>query len=229
MARDFVPTREAELRDFATELVANIGLIGVGTLGLTQAALTDLQAKVTAFVTSYDVASDPNTRTRPKVQLKDQNKAVMIAAIRQVVGMVQRFSGTTNEMRAQLNITIPAERQPIGPPAEAPVGEVVERFANVVRLKLHDASGTRRGRPKNVAGATVAVHVGEGEPPRDPSKWVTVGQTSRTTIDVPFDPELPPGTKVHLCDYWYTAKGENSVSCEPISTTLVGGQLVKAA
>lgn len=223
---DFIPHRDAELMPW----LANYGqLVGVNfaDYGLTQQQATAIAALIASLNGPWALIQNGTTRSPANIIQFQELKRQVVKAVRAQVRVIQANPGTTDQMRRDLRITVPAARQPVGVPGEAPVGEVVERFANVVRLKLHDGSGTRRGKPAGVAGASVFTFVG-AVAPLDPSKWTAVGQTSRTTMDVPFDPELPAGTQVHLCAYWYNAKGESSVSCNPISTTLVGGQLVKA-
>jgi hypothetical protein len=109
---DFIPGREPELVTWSADFLANVIAIGATNIGLVAAQQTALQAAVNAFTSAYGVANDPATRTRPAVAQKRSKKEQMLAIVRQLAGVIQRHPGTTDAQRAQLGLTVPAQRRP---------------------------------------------------------------------------------------------------------------------
>lgn len=220
---DYIPGREPELVTWASDFAANVAAIGPAAIGLTPAQQTDLQAKVDDFVAAYGVATNMATRTRPAIQTKDLLKRQMVQTIRQLAGVIQKHPGTTDAQRAQLGLTIPAERQSVGIPGEAPDMDIVSVIGRVVRSRVHSAqSASRRGKPPYCIGCVVYSYVG-ATPPTDPAEWRHEGMTTKTTFDVTFPDSVPNGSTVFLTARWVNEKLQAGPSCEPVSTILQGG------
>jgi hypothetical protein len=79
------------------------------TYGLVEAQATDHQALHDAFIAAFQVAVDPKTRTHTTIGLKNAAKAALIENTRMLVRIIQAAPTTTNDMRDDLNITVPDE------------------------------------------------------------------------------------------------------------------------
>ena len=107
--------------------------------------------------------------------------------------------------------------------------EVIERMGTVVKVRLHDATGERRGKPDGVAGARIYSHIGPTAPV-NVVDWKFEGQVTRTAeIPITFASETAPGTIVWFTACWYNPRGETGPGCAPVSTNIAGGEMEMAA
>jgi hypothetical protein len=93
---------------------------------------------------------------------------------------------------------------------------------------MHDGTGTTRGKPAGVQGASVFSYVG-ATPPVEVTGWTFQGNTTLTTIDVTFASTLPPGTVVWFTAFWYNPRAKAGPGCSPVSAILAGGGMAMAA
>jgi hypothetical protein len=224
---DFLPTRESELLTWSVNFKELI--TATPTLyGLTAAQATAYADLHAAFATTYQTANDPGTRTPAAIIAKNTAMKDLKTNARQLSKIIQGTPTVTDEQRGLLGLTVPAERSPINPPEEIPVVEVLERFGTIVRLKLHDGSGSRRGKPAGVAGATLFSYVG-ATPPSDVGAWKFEGNTTRTITEVEFAAGTAPGTVVWFTAFWYNPRGQSGPGCAPVSAIIAGGAMQQAA
>ena len=225
---DFIPSRESELVTWSTNfdklITANPVIYG---LDLAQAAA--YAALHAAFVAAYQTASDPSTRTPSSIVSKNDAKDALIASARDLAGIAQNFPGITDVLRSDLGITVPdTEPTPIPAPSDPPGLDIVSAVARTVRLRLHDFnSSTSRGKPDGVAGAAVFSFVGDPAPV-ELEDWKFEGNTTRTSFDVEFDPEVPNGSMVWLTAFWFNPRAQSGPAAQPVSTNIPGG-LAQAA
>jgi len=224
---DFLPSRESDLVVWSTTF--NGLIVATPTAyGLVAAQATAYTALQTAFVTAFNLANGDATRTPAGLVTKDTAKVALIANARQLAGIIQRDPDTTNTQRSALGLTIKASPSPIPAPSEAPNIDILDRVGTSVELKLHDGSGSRRGRPAGVQGASVFSYVG-ATPPVSTSGFKFEGNTTRTKFTVEFDAALPPGTKVWFTAFWFNPRSQSGPGCTPISAILAGGGMSMAA
>src|SRR5687768_15548663 len=119
MPIDFLPSREAELvtwiGTFRTLITAS-----AATYGLTTAQASSYGTLATNFVNAYNVANADATRSPSNIIAKDQAKLLVVRNSRLLAGIIQKFPGTTDQMRSDLGLTVPAARTPIPPPSDIP-------------------------------------------------------------------------------------------------------------
>jgi hypothetical protein len=228
MSKDFIPSREGERVTYSFNFKERI--VAAPTLyGLTADQATAYAALHDDFAEAYQAAIDPSTRTPAAITAKNTAMDLLIAKLRQLAGIVQKCPTVTDEQRVILGLPVrKTEPTPINPPTEMPVLEINERFGTVVQLKLHDGSGSRRGKPAGVAGASVFSFVGP-TPPADVEGWKFEGSTSKTLFDVEFPVATAPGTVVFFTAFWCNAKFEAGPGCAPVSAIIAGGAMAQAA
>jgi hypothetical protein len=175
------------------------------------------------FFDAYALANADATRSPSTIIAKDTCKRAVIANTRQLAGIIQKFPGTTDEMRSDLGLNIRAAGAIIPPPPNPPVIEVVERDGTTVRLRIHDGTSERRGRPYGVQGTRVYSHVGPTAP--DIDGWHLEGQITRPFVDCVFPADTAPGAVVWFTACYYNPRGETGPACAPISTFIAGGSL----
>jgi hypothetical protein len=225
---DFLPTREAELVVWSTNFNTLINATPT-TYGLTEPQATGYETLHSAFDSAFQASQDPTTRTPANIVAKNTAMNNLRTNARLLARIIQAAPAVTDEMKAGLGLTVrKTEPSPINPPTELPVLEVTERFGAVVRIKLHDGSGSRRGKPDGVQGASVFSYVG-ATPPADASGWKFEGNTTKTITEVEFPAGTAPGTTVYLTAFWYNPRGQSGPGCAPVSTNIAGGAVQQAA
>ena len=227
MGRSFYYGTDAELytgsQSFSTKITAT-----PTAFGLVAADATSYAALNAIYETAYLEAVDPETRTKGKIAAKAQARVNLMAAAADLAKKIDGTSTVTDEQKIDLGLSVRATPTPIPAPDEAPNVDILERIGTTVKIKMHDGSGTRRGRPVGVQGASVFSHVG-ATPPATLGDWKFEGNTTRTKIDIQFNPTLPAGTIVWITCFWYSPRGLSGPGCTPVSAILAGGGMVMAA
>lgn len=225
---NFPPSREGDLitssGNFDTKITATPVVFG---LSVPQAAsFHTLQA---AFVAAHTVANDPLSRSHANIVAKNAAKDALIANYRLLAGIVQRFPGTTNFMRAELGLPLRNLPSPIPPPAGAPLIAVLSAVGRTARIRLIDvANPTRRAKPAGVSGASVFSFIGAAAP-ADLADWTFEGNSGRTTLGVAFPSSVPAGATAWFCAFWFNPRKQAGPNSAPVSTNLPGGSVSLAA
>src|SRR3954471_9928278 len=119
MPIDYLPSREAELVTW----IGTFKTLIIGsptTYGLSAGQAATYGTLATNFIDAYYVANADATRSPSNIIAKDQAKSLVVANSRLLAGIIQKFPGTTNQMRSDLGLTVPSARRPIPPPSEMP-------------------------------------------------------------------------------------------------------------
>jgi hypothetical protein len=229
MAFRFPPAAEAELVTWSNTFKTKITAAAT-TYGLTAAQATAYGTKHDAFVAAYNVAQDNETRSPANISTKNVAKASLIAEIRMLAGVVQRWPNITNPLRIELGLPPrDFEPTPIPPPAAAPGIVIKSAQGRTVRIRLFDvANPTRRGKPAGVLGASVFSYVGASAP-ADLSDWKFEGNTGRTSVDVVFPATVASGAVVWLTAFWFNPRKQSGPACDPVSANLPGGGVMAEA
>jgi len=226
----FPQSREGQLAAWCDSFSTAISAAPT-TMGLTAGQATAFAALNATFQAAYAAATNTATNSKAAIEAKNDAKAALMnstGGARQLVDIIQAFPGTTNEMRAELNLRIrDVEPTPIPAPTTAPDVDIVSAVGRTVTVRLHDPSIGRRGKPFGVRGASVYSYVGV-EPPDDIESWKYHGSSSKTTIEVDFPTTVAGGSTVWFTAYWVNAKLEAGPPAAPVSTFLPGG-LAQAA
>lgn len=179
--------------------------------------------KLTDFTDKLAVSSDPSTRTRENIADTLASKKLFVAEAREIARVINAYPPITNAQRLSLGLTPrKGEAAPINPPTEAPVLEVAAANGRTLRVKLRSLDSNRRGKPDDVAGATVFSFVGNA-PPADMSLWKFEGSTTKTSFEVEFPPTVPAGSQVFLTAFWFSPRSQSGPACVPISAYIAGG------
>jgi hypothetical protein len=224
---DFLPSRDSELVTWSNTFSAFLTATPT-VVGITAAQATAYAALNSSWLTSYATANAALTRSPANIITKNSVRKALTISARQLAKIIQGYPGTTDAQRAELGLTIPAVPTPVPVPSAAPNIDIVSRTGTTVRIKLHDGTGTKRGKPAGVAGASVYSYVG-ATPPSTGAGWTFEGNTTRTEIDVQFAATLVPGTIVWLTACWYNPRGQSGQGCTPLSAILAGGGMSLAA
>lgn len=217
--RTYLPSREGELVTWSANMSALIGADPT-IYGLTLGQATDFATLQTAYADAYTTANNDSTRTPASIVTKNDAKQALIdgpGGIRQLVNIIQEFPGTTNTMRANLQITIPdVEPSPIDPPSLPPDMKITKIFGRTITIKLSDAENPEtRGKPANAIGATVFRYVGETAP-SELSEWVFVGNTGKTNYSFDLPNSVESATQFWVTAFWFSPSKQSGPAATPI-------------
>src|SRR4051794_31947888 len=150
MGANFIPAREAALVTWSGTFATLISATPTA-FGLTAAQATAFAAVNTARVAAYNTAKASLTRSPANIMGKNAAKRTLIANIRMLAAVVQKYPAITNTQRSQLGLTVPTTPSPIPAPSTAPALEIMSVSGWTVKTKLRDStSGSKRGKPAGV-------------------------------------------------------------------------------
>lgn len=233
MPTTYLPAREPELVDFARNFDTLITATP-GAFGLDAGQALTFNGLWSTFWGAYQAAVDPITRTPGMIQAKRDAKRAMISGdggIRELVNIIQSFPGTTNQMRADLRITVAdVEPTPVPIPILAPEIDLLPPVVRRVRVRLHNKKTLGRGgKPDGVDGALVFSYVGPNPPAaEDTNLWNFEVNTKKTSFEIEFPSTVPAGSTVWITAFWYNPRGDSGPST-PAVYTLLPGSLSMAA
>jgi hypothetical protein len=204
MGTQYLPRRDADLLVWSTNFVARIEEYG-SAIGLTDPQVLGYTALQEAYAAAYALIQDGATRSPSNIVLKDQARKLLIAQTRILVGIAQKFPGTSDAMRTAMKINvrkIPARKNR---PTEMPKIDVLSIVNRIVSLKLSDAADPdNKGLPADALGANVYTFVGD-EPPTDPKLWQTRGTITRTRGQIEI--EGTAAATVWITAAWFNSQG----------------------
>ena len=228
MPRDFIPSTDAGKLAW-TANYSTLVSAGPIPLGLTAGIATLLASKQLAFSNSMAAAVDPSTRGKASVFAKDAARKDLIAYCRLTARTISGNMTVTNATRLALGLTVPASViPPIPAPPTAPVLEVISVVGRTVKIKLHDsASGTKRGKPKGVAGASIFSFIGAAAP-TDATAWKFEGNITTTNVTMLFPDSVASGAPVWFTAFWYNPRAMRGPGCAAVGTNIQGGSAMAA-
>lgn len=191
------------------------------TYGLSAAQATAYGTLHANYATAL-AAADPAVRNKPATSQKNAARLALVQSLRLLAQLVQGTSTVSDAQKLTLGLTVPAQRTPQPPPADAPALDVVSVSGRNVRIRLHDANTEKRGKPLGVLGAAVFSYVG-AEAPTDPANWKWEGNTTKILFDIAFPLSVAPGAQVWLTAAWFNERTQNGPLCAPASTNVQFG------
>lgn len=218
MARTNIPpVREAELVTWATQLSQHLNTTP-GEFGTDLATAEAYDDVVGGFVTAYQTANNPPTRSKPFIEAKNVKKNFLVSESRKLIAVLQAWPGMTNEKRDILEIPRRGnEPTPIGPPTVMPVLRVASVEGNVINLELRRADGTTRSKPEGVRSARLFSFVG-ANPPSDLPAWTFDGGTTKSDPQITVPAGVAPGSVVWVAAMWVNPRDQPGPACAPVKT-----------
>lgn len=215
----YLPSTDAGLLAWATNLRDRLGA-SPATYNLDTATIDAFEALMDVYSARLAEAVNPITSTRGKVAAKNDAREALKKSAR-LLAFHLYGQGLTDEQIINLGLTV-KDREPTASeaPSQSPTMKLVSVRGNIVSIKMSDSVvESNRGRPEGVAGATVLAHVGESAP-ASILDWKFATNTTRLSVDVPFDPSLAPGTKVWITAFWRGPRDQSGPAADPIVTAL---------
>lgn len=228
---DYLPSREADLVTFSTNFNAKI-VAAPTSYGLVAAQATAYTALHTAFVTAYQTANNPDTRSPSNITAKNTAKENLVngaGGIRQLVAIIQAYPSVTDRQLSDLGLTVRDHKpSPIPAPTVAPEIDFLPTGTRTIRIRMHNETTLRKKKPDGVKGATVFYHVG-ATAPNELKDWTFHTNTTKTTLDVDLPPSVAAGSQIWFTAFWRNPKDESGPATTPVSTFMNYGGLSMAA
>lgn len=218
----FLPSREPELVTWIQNFDSRINLTPL-VFGLSAAQASTFSTYASAFIAAYDLCNSDATNSRSATQTKKTAKLAVVANARQLSGIIQKFPGTTDTMRSELGLTVPAQRVPAPIPTISPVIRVKSSNNHVVELELLDPTDNRRARPAKVACMYVFSWIGTTNPPADITQWSWQGSVTKNPVRVAFSPDTPANAQVWFTSAFVNTRQQPGPLSAPITTNIAGG------
>jgi hypothetical protein len=223
-----VPTKDSALLNWSTNFNTR-ATASPTTFGLTAAQMTAYTPLHTAFVTAYNAANIPGSRSKSLVAAKNDAKAALLVAARALYALVAANTTVSAANKDLIDVVVRRKPTPVPVPSAAPALDVVSVVGKTVKIRLHNAAiPSHRGKPAGVKGAAVFSFVG-AEPPTDPSAWKFEGNTTVTTVDIAFPSSTAAGAQVWLTAMWFNERAQSGPGCTPVGANLQFGSGLLAA
>jgi hypothetical protein len=198
------------------------------TYGLVTADVTTYTALNTAYSAAL-AACDPSQRNKPAVVTKNAARDALKTGATLLANKIYASPTVTDAQKVQLGIPPRSNPTPIPVPISAPAIDIISVSGCTARIRLHDASGSGRGKAAGTSGASVFSFVGT-TPPTDITAWKFEGNTGRVTkIDIAFPTTITAGATVWFTAFWFNGRKQSGPASTPISTNMPGGSVSMAA
>lgn len=228
MAVNYLPVADAKLLAWTATFLAHVKP-QPKDWGLADAIVAAYDAAQDRFAKAFAVAQDRVTRSPANIELLREARVELVRLTRQAVDVCQAWPEMTDAKRSTLGIPVRHGRRPgpTPPPSVAPLLEVVDMDGRTMTLALRRTDG-KRGRPADVAQATVMTCVGD-EPATTVDGWTFQGNTTRTEFTVAFPPTLAPGTKVWATAIWSNRRAQSGPPATPVCGWIQYGAVIAQA
>ena len=168
MASAFFPATDTGLLAWSQNFATLISSGPPTVYGLTSSQSTAMTALVTSYSTAL-AACEPGNRSKSLVATKNSARKSMKDEIRLLAKIIDGQATVTDAQKYALGLTVRATPSPIPLPSDAPNLDIASRSGTSVTIKLHDGTGSKRGKPAGVQGASVFSFVGATRPSRPPA------------------------------------------------------------
>ena len=221
--KNFYDGTDAEIASgtqvFSAEISANFA-----TYGLTNAQATSYATLSGNYVSKWNIATNPTTRTKVSVGEKNDARTALKIAARDLASIINGIPTVTDPQKVALGLRVRDTHPTPSPvPGESPVLTIENAGGNIIKVKLRGEGLNKRGKPTGVKGAATYYWIGD-ETPSPNTPWQAFGNTGRTDFNMSFPLSLPQGTKVWVIASWYNGRGQFGPACQPVSTLLLGQQ-----
>jgi hypothetical protein len=226
MAKDFVPRRDDQLKDWSNALSTNLSA-SYASYGLDESDAIEYAELTVDFAEALRVSQAGPTRTAVTVQEKSVCRTRLVERTRELNRRIQANPNVSNADRASLGLTVPkSTATSVGRPDDAPLLSVDHVIARTVRIRLRGALSTTRGKPQGCAGASI-YWVASEEWPTNTAGWTYLCGVTRTFANVTLPASLTPGTRVWLSAAWYNAKAQQGNGSTAVSVRVQDGVEVR--
>lgn len=208
MSSSYLPRQDTEFTAWVVNFLSYLGT-HTAQVGLTMADLDEILVAKPQWEGMYDDHIQAQANARAKTAAKCGSRDTLEGIVRELVGRIQKYPGTTDADRMALGITVRSTAQePVGVTPDDkpdPVVNASQRLRHVLRIQNQTLSGTSKAKPAWALGCEVWVKV--GEMPVDENDLGYVGLVTRSPFEVNYTGD-DGGKMAHYMLRWVGTKGE---------------------
>ena len=220
MADDYIPHGDSDLIEFADNFITKTDG-KEADYGLTAADTTAISALRTNFAASYAENNSKQIDARASRQKKDGDHKSLASRLRESAQVVQKHSGTTDEMRVGLRLPVKdSEPSNIGEPATVPVAEIDTSVKLRHEISFYNEGSESKAKPDDVRGAEIWCRIG-GEATMNEDDYRYLGTDTASPYLAVHKAENI-GKQAHYLLRWANEKGEPGPWSAPYSATITG-------
>lgn len=203
----FIPSREIDLDAFANNFKTLIAA-NPTNYALVAADATAITNAYNSWHTAWLLATNPGTRTRPNIEAKNEQKAILLGVIRGYAAAISANRAVSDPLKMGLGLHIhDATPTPVPPPSTMPVlriDRIEQGFQNV--SATDEATPNRRARPAGSVGLLLYRAVGP-DAVNDPADATFVTFVGKASVRSSFT-AADRGKTVTYFARWTNARGE---------------------
>ena len=217
----YLPRADRAFGDYAAQFAAIVSA-DPAAYGLTAADAAAVSADVAMYHAALDKAMAPDTRTTPSIVAKDAAKAVAVQTVRTLAQLIQRNKGLSNELKANLGLTLPdTTPTPVPAPTTQPLLAILGATPLEVTVRYADAATpTKRKKAPGTAGLLLFCRLGTALA-TTPDEASLVALVTRNPVAVPFKP-ANAGKVATFFAKWVTSTGKEGPWSSPVSMAVAG-------
>ncbi len=133
MEKSYLPSRDADLGQWTRGFTAQVAEL-YASIGITSEQSAELTAANELWIAALKASKSAATRSSVTIISKNTQRDNILAVVRQLVGIIQKHPGTTDEMRAKLGLTV-AKPRTLTPPPETPF-DLKASLGSIGEIKL---------------------------------------------------------------------------------------------
>jgi len=216
---DFLPAPDPEFDDWFANFNAflNDSATDVGVSGTDVTAINNAFEAWSAAWSALGPAQDAFNAA---VATKNTARTDATPVIRRVVGVMQKFAGTTDALRAEARITIADTTRTRAPvPTTRPVLTIdnSQRLQQTVNFRDETTPNSKK-KPDGVMGCELRCYVGD-TPPANPEDYLFCALDTATPYLMVHDP-AEAGKKAYVVGRWVNTRGEKGPWSESVMATI---------
>lgn len=214
---DYIPQTDDGFRTWGTNFATNISA-NPAQFMLTPAQAASIQSVVDDYVAKLEIADNELTRTKTTIADKDDAKSIAVNLCREYAIDIKNNEGIPDGDKLAVGVRpINPNREPIDPPATAPIVNVLGNVANTQTLRYADfLTPDSPAKPFGATSIQMFLGITEGETPATLAESKFLGAFTRNPITVDFT-EDQDGKLATYYARWANAKGEVGPWSSPVS------------
>ena len=175
-----------------------------------------------AYRSTWDAATDPNTRTKPIVEARRASLESLREAVRPIVTQLKGDPRVSVELLSELGVRRRDPKPTPAPiPAAAPAVTAFVTGEQSLRVEVRDPLNLgRRGKPAGMGAVELRFMRGP-EPVGNPSAWPEMEIVGKTTHDQIY-PDLGGDATVWVSCAWRNTANVRGPFSKPVSVRLAG-------
>lgn len=206
-SNDYIPATDSGFRDWASVFASHL-TTDPALYMMTAAEALSVQNAVDDYVDAYQIAIDPDTRTKQAIIDKDDARSIAETLCRQYAILIKENAGISDGDKVNAGVRpINPNREPIEVPQSSPLLNILGNTPGTQTIRFSDTTTPdSRAKPFGASELQLFLAVGDTEPaPISDAQFY--GKFTRNPIGVDFS-ETDDGKMATYYARWASVRGE---------------------